>query len=187
MDGISGFGFFFPRLTYRELLVLIGDAGPLVDGVDVVGEERVAAVLGDDAEGDEDGEAPAVAPGADEVEVAGGAGDVLLDIQRLLDLAVLELHEEVVAAAAGVVLGEDVEGLAVPVLGHEVPRALGDPVDEEDLHEGRQDLQQRDGPPGPVALHPRRAPAYPGDLRKCELGSMFGRRGRARWDVIRVP
>lgn len=77
------------------------------------------------------------------------------------------------AAAAGVILGEDVEGLAVPVLGHEVARALGDPVDEEDLHEGGQDLQQRDGPPGPVALHPRRAPAYPGDLRNRELGQIF--------------
>lgn len=98
---------------------------------------------------------------------------MLLDAQRLLDLAVLELHEEVVAAAAGVVAGEDVEGLAVPVFRHEVPRALGDPVDEEDLHERWQDLQERDGPPGPVALHARRAPAYPGDLREMIVRIRF--------------
>lgn len=152
----------FSASTYPEFLVLVRDAGSDVDGVHVVREEGIAAVLRNDAERDQDGEAPAIAAGADEVKVAGRMGQLLLDAHRLLDLAELELHGGVVTVAAAVVLGEDVQRLLVPVLHHQVPRRLRDPPDEHDLDYGRQDLQECDRPPRPVVRELRRAPADPG-------------------------
>ncbi len=121
--------------------------GAGVDGVDVVGEEGVAGILRDDAERHQDGQAPAVAAGLEEVDVAGGVLDVLLGVDGLADLAELELDRGVVLVATGVVAGQGVERLVGAVLGHQPAGRLGDPVDEGQLYERGHDLDERDGPP----------------------------------------
>jgi hypothetical protein len=110
-----------------QLLVLAGDAGALVDGVHVVGEQRVTRVLRDDAQRDDDGQPPQVALGLEKVQVAALLAGLLLQADRLADLAVLELHRRVVDVAAAVVLGQNVQGLLVAFLGDQVTGGLGDP------------------------------------------------------------
>jgi hypothetical protein len=130
-----------------ELGVLVGDAGALVDGVHVVGEQSVTRVLRDDTERDDDGQPPAVALGAEEVEVAGGLVGILLDADGLPDLAVLELDCGVVLVAATVPLGEHGQGLLVPVLVDQVTGGFGNPPDEGKLDDRGDDLDEGDGSP----------------------------------------
>lgn len=144
---------------HGQLLVLARDPGAAVDGVHVVGEERVARVLRDDPQRDQDRQPPAVAPGAEEVQVRRGAVRVAVHLDRLLDLLVLELDDGVVDVAAGVVPGEHDEGLVVAVHVDEVARGLGQPVDEGQLDYRGDDLDEGYGAPGPVVVDVGCAPA----------------------------
>ena len=92
----------------------------------VVGDDGVTGVLGDDTDGDDNGEPPAVTLGPEEVEVAGAVVNIGLNAESLLDLAVLELNSQVVLVAVGVVLGQGLEGLVIAVLGDEPSGGLWD-------------------------------------------------------------
>lgn len=92
----------------------------------VVGDDGVTGVLGDDTDGDDNGEPPAVTLGPEEVEVAGAVVNIGLDAESLLDLAVLELDSQVVLVAVGVVLGQGLESLVVAVPGDEPSGGLWD-------------------------------------------------------------
>lgn len=145
-----------------ELLVLLGDTGALVDGVHVVGEQSITRVLGDDTEGDDDGQPPAVTLGAEEVHVGGGPVGLLLDADGLLDLLELELDGSIVGVATSVPGGKDVEGLLVPVLVDEETGGLGDEPDEGELDEGGDDLDEGDGTPRPVVVDVGSSPSNAG-------------------------
>lgn len=127
-----------------QLGVLVLDTGTFVDDVDVVGQDGVARVLGDDTERDDDCQSPAVALGAEKVHVCGGLVGVLLGVDDISDLAVLELDGGVVGVAASVPLGEDVQGLFVTVLVDQVTGRLGDPPDAEKLDDRRRNLEEGD-------------------------------------------
>lgn len=142
-----------------ELLVLASDSGSLVDGAHVLGEQSVTRVLGDNAERDDDGQPPAVALGAEEIEVGRGLVGVLLDLDGLLDLAELELDSSVVGVATGVPLGKNRKSLLLPILVDEVTGGLRDPPDEDELDDRGHDLDESDGPPRPVAVDGSSAPA----------------------------
>lgn len=112
--------------SYTELGLLSGDTTTFVDEMGVVGNDGVTTVLGDDTDGDDDGEPPSVSLGLEEIEVAGAVGNLRLNAESLLDLAVLELDSQIVLVAVGVVLGQGLEGLVVAVLGDQPSGRLGD-------------------------------------------------------------
>jgi hypothetical protein len=114
--------------TYSELLVLVGDASSSVDEVHVVGNDGVAAVLGNETDRDNDCEPPAVSLGLHEVEIAGGVAGRPLKLEGLADLAILELDSGVLVVSIGVKLGQNREGFLVAVLGNQEPRGLGYPL-----------------------------------------------------------
>lgn len=145
-----------------KLLVLVGDTGTLVDGVHVVGEKSVTGVLGNDTEGDNDGQPPAVALGAEEVEVAGSTVGILLQADGGLDLSELKLDSGVVRVATAVPLREHGKSLLVTVLVDEITRRLGNPPDESELNDGRHNLDEGDGPPRPVVVNTGSTPANAG-------------------------
>lgn len=133
-------------------LLLVLDAGASVDDVHVVGKDGVAAVLRNDTERHDDGQAPAVPAGAEEVDKLGSPVNLLLDADRLLDLAELELHRRVVDVAAGVPLGERAQGFFVAVLVDEEARRLGQKPDAAELDKGGDDLEEGDGPPRVITV-----------------------------------
>ena len=158
-------------ITYTQLLVLVGDTGAVVDQVHVVGDDGVTGVLGDETNGHDNGKSPPVALGLHEVEVARVLTGLLLELEGLANLAVLELNSGIVGIAVGVVLGQDLEGLLVPVLGNEPSGRLRDDCeggsgtrillffqflkqltpDEAKLAHGGHNLDESDGAPRPVA------------------------------------
>lgn len=60
--------------TYSKLLVLFLDTSTFVDDVHVVGENSVARVLRDDTKRNNNGEAPSVTSGLEEIDVASRLG-----------------------------------------------------------------------------------------------------------------
>lgn len=141
----------------------VGDAGGLVQLGGVVGDNGVAGPLGEEAERQENGEAVTVAAGLEEVEVAAVLGRLHLEADGLLDLAELKLDGGVVGVAVGVVLGEDVEGLVVLVLGDQKTGRLGNPPDTEELDDGGESLEQGGNAPRPVVVDVVGAEGQPGD------------------------
>lgn len=135
-----------------ELRSRIIDTGGFVKHAGVVGDDGIARPLREDAERDEDDEAVPVTLGLEEVEVAAGLGGLVLEADRLLDLAELELDGGVVHVAVGVVLGEDVQRLVVLILGHQVAGRLRHPEDEGELDDGGDRLEQGRNAPRPVAV-----------------------------------
>lgn len=103
--------------TYTHLLVFAGNAGTLIDQVDVVGEERVAGVLGDDTKRDEDSQPPSVTLGLDKVDVARVLVCIGFETNDLPHLNVFELNRGVVSVTTGMVVGESVQGLLIALLG----------------------------------------------------------------------
>ena len=161
-----------------ELLGGVGDAGAVVEQAGVVGDDGIARPLREDTEGEQDDEAVAVALGPEEVEVAAGLLVLKLEADRLLDLAELELDGGIVDVAVGVVLGKHVEGLLVPVLGHQVAGGLRDPVDEGQLDDGGKSLEQGRHAPRPVALGVVGAEGNPGDDYTQSLANL------CRWEIL---
>ncbi len=113
--------------TYTKLLVLVGDTGTGVDEVHVVGDNGVTTVLGNETDGDDDGEPPSVSTGLHEVEVAGVVTSVLLELEGLSDLTEFELNGSVLVVAVGVELGQHGKGLVVAVLGDQPSGRLRHP------------------------------------------------------------
>jgi len=130
-----------------ELLGRAQDAGRLVELGGVVGDDGIAGPLTEEAEGQQNGQTVAVALGLEEVDIGAVGIRLVLETDRLLDLAELKLDGSVVDVAVGVVLGKDFEGLVVLVLGHQVTRGLGHPVDEGNLDQGGQGLDQSGNTP----------------------------------------
>jgi hypothetical protein len=155
--------------TYSHFFVLVFDTSTLVDQVDVVGEQGVAAVLRDDTERDDDSQPPAVAAGPDEVHVAAVCLCVNLHSDRVPHLLVLELHSCVVLVTVGVVVCKHVESLVVALLGNEPSRRLGDPEDETQLDDGWETLEDSDGSPGPLTVGLRGTPGDPGDEESAQV------------------
>jgi hypothetical protein len=113
--------------AYTELLVLVMDTGAFVNNVDVVGENGVAGVLGNDTEGDYDGQTPAVPLCLEEIRVLDGAVSQLVKAHRLFDLLELVLHGCVVLIASSVVGGKHLKSLVGAILGYQESRRFGDP------------------------------------------------------------
>lgn len=105
------------RDPYTELLVLFMDTGTFVDNIDVVGENGVTRVLGNDTERDNDGQTPAVPLRLEEIAVFDSAVSQLVKTHRLLDLLKLVLHGSIVLVASGVVGGEHFKRLVRAILG----------------------------------------------------------------------
>lgn len=105
------------RDPYSELLVLFVDAGAFVNKVDVVGENCVARVLGNDTEGDDNGQTPAVPLCLEEIAVSDGTVSQFVKAHGLFDLLELVLHGCIVLVASGVVVGEHIKRLVGAILG----------------------------------------------------------------------
>lgn len=104
-------------------MVFAGDTGTLIDQVDVVGEERIARVLGDDTERDENGQPPSVTLGLQEVNVARVLVGVGFDSNDLPHLNVFELNCSVGSVTTSMVEREGVQSLLVALLGNQPTRA----------------------------------------------------------------
>jgi hypothetical protein len=91
----------------------------------IVGDDGIAAVLGDDTDGYNNGKPPSVALGLKEVQVTGSVSNLSLYAESFPDFTVLELDSQVVLIAVGVVFGQGLEGLLVAVLGDQPSRRLG--------------------------------------------------------------
>jgi hypothetical protein len=92
------------------------DAGAFVNLVDVVGEQSVARVLGNDTEGDNDSKTPAVTLRLEEISVSGGAISQLVDAHGLFDFLELVLDGCVVLVASCVEGGEHLKSLVGAIL-----------------------------------------------------------------------
>jgi hypothetical protein len=157
---------------YPEFLALCGDTSGSIDQVHVVGDDGVAAVLGDDTDGYDNGKPPAITLGSEEVHVACAPGNFFFYPEGFPDFTVLELDGRVVLVAVGVPFGQGLEGLVVAVLGDEPSGRLGQNFgtgqlmnstkrnprpgltpQEADLADGWGNLDDGEGSPRPVALH----------------------------------
>lgn len=110
---------------YPELRFLPLNTTALVDQMRVVRDDGVAAVLGDDTDGYDNGKPPSVALGPEEVQVAGAVSNLRLYPESFPYFTVLELDGQVVLVAVGVVFGQCLEGLLVAVLGDQPSGRLG--------------------------------------------------------------
>jgi hypothetical protein len=118
-----------------KLSVGIGDTNALVDVGGVVRCKTVAGPLREQTERREEHKPVPVALGLEEVEVGGSLLVLELQAERLLDLGVLELDSGVVDVAVGVVFGEHVESLLVPLLGDQPTWRLRNEPDEHQLND----------------------------------------------------
>lgn len=101
------------------------DTSICVDQVRVVGDDGVTAVLGDDADGDNNGKPPAITSSLEEVHIVSGLVNLLLNPESLPDFAVFELDGKIVLVAIGVPLGQGLQRLVVAVLGDQPSGRLG--------------------------------------------------------------
>ena len=106
--------------------MLPSDTSVCIDQVRVVRDNGVAAVLGNDADGYNNGKPPAITLCLEEVQVAGVSSNLLLYPESFSDFTVLELDGQVVLVAVGVPFGQGLEGLFVAVLRYKPSRRLGD-------------------------------------------------------------
>jgi hypothetical protein len=86
-------------------LLLPSDTSVCIDQVRVVRDNGVAAVLGNDADGYNNGKPPAITLGPEEVHVVSGLVNLLLYPESFLDFAVLELDGQIILVAVGVPFG----------------------------------------------------------------------------------
>jgi len=168
-----------------ELLGRARDTGAIVKLAGIVGDDGVTGPLGEDTERDENGETVTVALGAEEVHVTAGARGLELETEGLLDLAELELDRGVVGVAIGMVLGESVQGLLVPVLGDHVAGGLGNPEDEGQLDDRRDGLEESRHTPRPVGRDVVGAEGNPGD--GWNIASVFQSCPSKGYNLLRAP
>ena len=119
----------------------------VIDKIDVVGEQSVSRVLGNDPKGDEESQPVSVALGSHEIQVAASLLVFEFESQGFLDFAELEGNCCVLLVTIGVVIGEDSLGLFITLLGDEPTRRFWDPVDECELNQGRHALEKCESSP----------------------------------------
>lgn len=124
---------------------MVFDIGIFVDDVYVVGEKSVIGVLGDDIEGDDDGEFLVVIFGVEEVEVGGGFVGVMVGLNGFFNFVVLELDGSVVDIIVIVVFGENLEGFFGFVFVDEEMGRFGDELDIVELKYGGNSLDEGNG------------------------------------------
>ena len=148
------------RLACRKskLLILLSDAGTLIDGVHVVGEESVTRVLRDDTKRNDDSQSPAITPCAEEVQIASRSVGFLLDTNCFLDLSKLELNSSVVNIPASMMLGKDLKRFFVSILVDKKTGRLRKPPNECKLDQRGNDLDKGDASPGPITVNVCSAP-----------------------------
>lgn len=130
-----------------SLLGLVLNTSTLIDDVGIVADESISGVLRDNTQGDQKHETVTVTAGSKEIKIAAALLGLVLEGDCVLDLSVLKLHGRVVGVAVGVILGKDVKGFLVALVGHEPTGGLGDPPDEGDLDQGWHGLDEGDGSP----------------------------------------
>jgi hypothetical protein len=98
----------------------------------------------------------------------------------------------VVDIAVGVVLGENLQGLVVLVLGHQETRRLRNKPDENDLDDRGESLNQSGDAPGPVVADVVGAKGEPGN--RCKGSQLPGSQNtvavmawRLGKDLLRAP
>ena len=121
---------------------MAGDASSLINNVDVVGENSVTRILGDDTKGNDDKQSVSVSLGLEEVEIAGCG--LLASLDSLLDLAVLELNGDIVRISTSMMLCEDLQSFVTPVLAHEPTGRFREPPDAANLDDGWHGLDEGD-------------------------------------------
>jgi hypothetical protein len=149
--------------AYRNLLALLCNTHAVVDKIDVVGEESVSGVLGNNTEGDEESQSVSVALGPHEVQVAAGLLVFKFESQGLLDFTELECNCRVLPITVGVVMGKDSLGLLITLLGDEPTWRFWDPVDECELDNSWQALEKGESSPRPVVGDGGGSPGDPGN------------------------
>jgi hypothetical protein len=178
-----------------KLGVGVCDTNGVVDIGGVVGNETVARPLGEETKRCEEHKPVPVALGLEEVKVGRGLLVLELEAEGLLDLSVFELNCSVVGIAVGVVLGKDVKGFLVPLLGDQPTWGLGDKPDSGQLDDGRSGLGKGGNTPAPIAVNALGTESQPGAndgtnvpqavvdggdtstmLRMAEFGEQQGRR-----------
>jgi hypothetical protein len=112
---------------YTEFLALPSDTSFCVDQVRIVRDDGVAAILGNDTDGYNNGKPPAITLGLEEVHIAGVHSNLLLYPESFFDFTVLKLDGQVVLVAVGVPFGQGLEGLVVAVLRDQPSGRLGHP------------------------------------------------------------
>jgi len=139
----------------------VGVAYLVEDDVEVVGDEAVAGPLGEEARGDADDHAVAVALCADEFEPA-VALVLLLELDGVDDFLHFEDDDFVVHVAVGVGVGDDVVRLFLLAVGDEPARGFGDEVDGAELDHRGESLHDGGDSPCPVAGDLESAESQPG-------------------------
>jgi hypothetical protein len=115
----------------------------------IIADKTVPSPLREKADGEYDTHTPAVTRSLEESEVRGRVGNLVLDRERLANLAVGKVDEWVALAAIRMVLDENRNGLRVATLCDEPAGALGDEPDKDSLKERGDGLQDGGDAPGP--------------------------------------
>lgn len=105
-------------------MILASNSGTGVDQVDIVGEEGVTGVLGNDTKGDENGQPPSVTLGLQEVNVAGVGFGIGLHSDGFPHLGVFKVDGYVITVTLGMVVCKSVQRLLVAFLGDQPTWAL---------------------------------------------------------------
>lgn len=167
-----------------ELDVAVRDPYAVEDDVEVVRDKTVAGPLGEETEGEQDEEPVAVTLGLDELAPA-VALEFLLELDGVLDLLELDLHDLIVEVAVGVNLGEGLVSLLNLAVGNHPARRLGDEPDEAQLQEGRKSLDKGRHAPCPVVVDVVSTESQPGSDEGTDVpGRVVD--GSERCTVLRV-
>jgi len=103
-----------------------------------------------------------VALGLEEIKVGGSLLVLELEAESLFDFSKLELNCIVVGITVGMVLGKDVKGFLVSLLGNQPTWRLGNEPDGGQLDDGRRSLGKSRNTPAPVALNALSTESQPG-------------------------
>lgn len=149
--------------TYRNLLALFCNAHAVINKTDIIAEESISRVLGNDTERDEESQSVSIALGPHEIQIAAGLLVFEFESQGFLNLTEFERNSRVLFVAISVVFGEDVLGFIVAFLGDVPTRRFWNPVYECKLDNGRQALEKSKSSPRPTIWDCAGGPGNPGN------------------------
>ena len=115
------------KKTNRNLLVLFGNTHAVVDQVGIVTEQRIATILGDNSQRDQNCQTITVTLRPHKVEVAAVLLVLHLHTDSLLDLPIFELDGGIILVSVSVVVGQYIQGFLVALFGDEPTGRFGDP------------------------------------------------------------